>query len=250
VGGEPGVGEWARTVVRVATALRVRVGGVVAEVDLHGTDLVGAVVLVVSESDPLVETVRAGDRDGVPALIEAVDLCPVPVADRQRGRVELTGLIHEPPVELRRELALAAADRENIGRLLDIGYGHTVLIMDVADAALFDRAAGFVDAISGTDYADAAPDPLADVEGALLEHLLTDHPDELAQLANLLPPGLADRVTPIRLDRYGVVLRAGAEDVRLPFADPVGCVHQLPNRMRALLARARAAGRRFSDSVG
>ncbi len=233
----PRLAERVRTVLRVAESVRVHAAGVRGEVDLYGVDPDGSVVLVIAETDPLVLAVRDA-VDDPPVLLTATDLCPVPVADRQRGRVELTGRIHEPPPELRRELALVAADREDIGRLLDIGYGHTVLVVEVWDAALFDGTTRFVDAVSGAEYAAAVADPLAGVEAALLDHLLTVHPAELAQLASLVPGDAGDRITPIRLDRYGLVFRAGRTDHRLAFAEPVTCPRQLPAQMRALLARA------------
>jgi hypothetical protein len=72
----------------------------------------------------------------------------------------------------------------------------------------------------------------------VLGHLLAGHPAELRRLAELLPAELRDGVVPIALDRYGLVLRSGGEDVRLAFGKPVRCPGDLPARMRELLARS------------
>ena len=246
---QPSPAERARTVLRLAPYLRVRVPGERAEVDLHGVDPDGSVVLVLPDDSPVVAAARRSPEP-VPALVDAADVCPVPMADRVRGRVRLVGWVHEPPAYLRRELALVAADRDGAGALLDIGSVRTVLYLQVAEVQYVDGGAdpddvAAVVAVDREDYAAAVPDPLAGVEAALLHHLTQDHPAELGRLAGLLPPAVwlaaGDRVTPVRLDRHGLLLRAGGQDVRLAFAEPLTCPRQLPARMRELLARARAA---------
>lgn len=239
----PTPAERARTTVRLSPYLRVRVPGGCADVDLHGTDPDGSVVLVLPDDSPVVARVRAC-RGEVPVLVDAADLCPVPVADRVRGRTRLVGWVHEPAAELRRELALVAADSDGAGALLDIGAGRTVLYVDVVEALVTagadpdDPAA--VELVAERDYAAARPDPLAGTEAALLGHLVRGHPTELARLAALLPDPVAGAV-PVALDRHGLVLRAGGVDRRLPFAEPLRCARELPSRMRELLARDAAA---------
>jgi hypothetical protein len=75
---------------------------------------------------------------------------------------------------------------------------------------------------------------------ALLDHLVSGHPTELRRLAEQLPRPVRDGAVPVALDRYGLVLRCGAGDVRLPFGAPVRCPRELPGRMRELLARSPA----------
>ena len=82
--------------------------------------------------------------------------------------------------------------------------------------------------------------PGAGTEAALLGHLVAGHPAELRRLAGQLPTPLRDGAIPIALDRYGLVLRCGAGDVRLTFGTPVGSPRELPARMRELLARSPA----------
>ena len=242
----PSPAERSRTTVRLAPYLRVRTPGAQAEVDLHGCDPDGSVVLVVPDDSPVVTAVRAAARE-VPVLVDAADLCPVPVADRVRARVRLVGWVHEPAESLRRVLALAAADREDAGALLDIGAGRTVLYVDVSEVLLTDGAdpddPAAVVRVPPGEYAAARPDPLAGTEAALLGHLVRGHPVELARLAALLPAGLRGDAVPVALDRHGLVLRAGSGDHRLAFTEPVRCARELPARMRELLLRAASPAR-------
>ena len=246
---KPRPAERARTAVRLTSFLRVRVPGACGHVDLHGTDPDGSVVLVLPEQAPVVAAVRRAGGGEVPVLLDAADLCPVPVADRVRARARLVGWIHEPAPELRREIALVVADREGAEALLDIGAGRTVLYVDVSEVLLADGGADPDDLSSVTfvpvaDYAAARVDPLAGTEAALLGHLVRGHPAELARLARLLPEPLAAAAVPVALDRHGLVLRSGGTDVRLEFAAPVGCPGELPGRMRELLARIPAPAAR------
>ena len=166
---QPSPAERARTVLRLAPYLRVRVPGERAEVDLHGVDPDGSVVLVLPDDSPVVAAARRSPEP-VPALVDAADVCPVPMADRVRGRVRLVGWVHEPPAHLRRELALVAADRDGAGALLDIGSGRTVLYLQVAEVQYVDGGAdpddvAAVVAVDREDYAAAMPDPLAGGRG-------------------------------------------------------------------------------------
>ena len=66
-------------------------------------------------------------------------------------------------------------------------------------------------------YAAATPDLLADVEAGLLEHMVSEHADEVATLTLLIPVDLrrvADRVVPVRLDRVwpGTAADSGQRD--------------------------------------
>ena len=240
----PTPAERARTILRLAPCLRVRTPGAWAEVDLHGTDPDGSVVLVLAEESPVVGAVRRAGAD-LPVLVDAADLCPVPVADRVHGRLRLVGSVHEPAPTLRRELALVAADREGAGALVDIGRGRTVLYVDVVEALVAEGGAdpddvGAVTFLDPDEYATARPDPLAGTEAALLDHLVSGHPTELRRLAEQLPRPVRDGAVPVALDRYGLVLRCGVGDVRLPFGAPVQCPRELPGRIRELIARSPA----------
>lgn len=239
----PSLAERARTAVRLSPTLQLSTERGHGEADLHGTDEIGSLVLVVPQEHPVAAAARASSG-GLPAEVEATDLCPVPVPDRVRGRARLTGWVHEPAEFLRRPLAVRTAGRGNIAdlsELLDIGHGRTVLYVNITEVSVRVGRGAAVTVPAG-DYATADADPLAGVEARLLDHLTRAHPEELATLVSLVPEPVrarADRIRPVRLDRYGVVLRAGPADVRLPFTQPLTCRHELPGRMRDLLARAR-----------
>jgi hypothetical protein len=118
-----------------------------------------------------------------------------------------------------------------------------VLYVDVAEVVV--ETDGHDSYVDGEDHAAATPDLLADVEAGLLEHIISEHADEVVTLTSLIPVDLrrvADRVVPVRLDRYGLVLRAipangMARDVRLLFNAPLCCPRELPQQMRELLGR-------------
>jgi hypothetical protein len=87
------------------------------------------------------------------------------------------------------------------------------------------------------------------VEAALLIHLAEDHRDHVAALLGLIDPQLLRGVTevsPLALDRYGIVLRLASlgtrrvppshQDVRLSFGEPLPDADQVGHRLHALLA--------------
>lgn len=120
----PTPAERARSTVRLSPYLRVRMPGAAAEVDLHGTDPDGSVVLVVPEDSPVVAAVRRATAD-VPVLVDA-------------------------------------ADRDNAEALLDIGSGRTVLYVDVVEVHVTVAGAdpddvGAVEVVRQQDYARPGP---------------------------------------------------------------------------------------------
>jgi hypothetical protein len=158
----------------------------------------------------------------VAAVLELTDVAPTPVRSRVRARATLGGWLS--------------------------ATGDGVMALELAEATLQDPAYG-ADAevaVEPADFAAAAPDPLAHAEADLLCHLSSAHPDAVDRLARLIPPhhlhGVR-RIVPVRLDRYGVVLRlefaARARDVRLPFLTPLERPEDTGERMQELYARAR-----------
>ncbi|GAA2375840.1 DUF2470 domain-containing protein [Dactylosporangium salmoneum] len=156
------------------------------------------------------------------AALELTDVAPTPVRSRVRARATFGGW-------------LTAA-----------GDGN--LELELVEATLQDPAYGPDREISVDPdaFAAAAPDPLAESESDLLCHLATAHPGAVDRLSRLIPPhhlhGVR-RILPVRLDRYGVVLRlefAGrARDVRLPFLAPLHRPEEAGDKMQELYARAR-----------
>jgi hypothetical protein len=164
-----------------------------------------------------------GPAVGVPAALEWTDLAPVPVRDRVRAQVRIVGRLHAP------EPAMQA--------------GAVRLRVDVRGVAL--DAGGTRRLVAPADLLAARPDPMATAEARLLLHLAEEHREHVEALARLLTVRrLIDvtRVTPLALDRYGIVLRLhrpdGHSDARLPFARPLADPDELGHHIHDLLARA------------
>jgi hypothetical protein len=90
----------------------------------------------------------------------------------------------------------------------------------------------------------------------MLTHLVDVHSDEVARLTRLVDTRLVQgvrRVLPLAMDRYGITLRLehahAHHDVRLPFPTPLTHVAEAGDRVRTLLAAARACPRRHRSSV-
>jgi Protein of unknown function (DUF2470) len=167
--------------------------------------------------DPRAHSMRAPRQ----ATVEIADVAPIPLGDRIRARIHIEGsliqdetttgvLWHYLPEEV---------------RLLENGDSQTVPLSAVLRAR---------------------PDPCAQVEGALLTHWDSAHPEALALMARLVPHeqllGVVG-VKPLRLDRHGLVLRLGYarghRDTRVHFPTPVSTPNALPLAMHALLQQAR-----------
>lgn len=174
--------------------------------------------------------------DVADVAVHVTALVPVPVRQRVRARVSVSG-----PLMPWDRLTLSGDDAGPVGSVLDEGDEVWVLevrqvLVDTGD----DLASVAVDAWIAAD-----PDPLTAVEAAHLQHLCSRHPEALRCLAALLDPAVtegAGRVVPVALDSRGLVLRAEREDghvdVRLPFACPVASGEALRREMAGLLASA------------
>jgi putative heme iron utilization protein len=64
-----------------------------------------------------------------------------------------------------------------------------------------------MDWVTAADYAAAAPDPLADVAGGIVEHMNRDHADALLAYARHYAGETADEATMVTVDRLGFKLR-------------------------------------------
>ncbi|MER7283917.1 DUF2470 domain-containing protein [Dactylosporangium sp. NPDC000244] len=163
----------------------------------------------------------SGDDDSA-AVLELTDVAPTSVRSRVRARATFGGWLGVHPAG---GLALDLAE----ATLQDPAYGRDAEITVDPDA-----------------FAAAEPDPLAHVEADMLCHLSDAHPDAVDRLARLVPPHHlhgVKRIVPVRLDRYGVVLRLEfaerARDVRLPFPTPLNRPEEAGDRMQELYAQAR-----------
>lgn len=228
---EPTRAERVRSIIAAASSLSVTVNGV--RDDIRGTDLVrfgqGIGLHVPDDCRPAREA--AGAAAGpLPVVLEWTDVAPVSVRQRLRARVRLTGWLHagEP----------GPGDRPG-------------LLLEPRQVALATGGSG--GPVDPAELTAAEPDPLARFEAALLIHLAEDHQDQVAALTRLLAArellGVT-RVTPLALDRYGIVLRLdyldSSRDARLAFAEPLTDVDQVGRRIHTLIAHSVRHGRRYT----
>lgn len=217
---EPSPAERVRSVLAAATSLSVSCGQQPAHLlGPHTVTSCGQILLDIPVASPLRSSVAA-DRE--PATIEVTDIAPVAVRDRVRARITLAGWLSPHREQLRFEPAHAALTQANTTTL-----------------------------VTADDIAAASTDPLSVVEADFLTHLDHAHADEVALLTRLLSHRhlqSAQRVRPLSLDRYGLVLRIerirSHVDARLPFHRPVSTPDELGPAMHYLLTRTRTCRRR------
>lgn len=243
----PGAAERARTalahaptaVLQIGADLSVALDVVAMDVvalDVVAVDTDGSLVLVVPADGPQADRVAAGPVAGT---LHGALVSPVPGPDRRldlvtvHGTVQVTG-----DVRAALEVVLAAHPDRPAGAVLR------------ADASALLRMTGAWVHLDGEPvdpaaFAAAVPDPLAAVSDDAVTHLLCAHPDQVVALAHLLAEDVlhgADAVAPVRIDRFGVVLRvdgpAGSRRARLDFPAALRGPAELPAAMRELGSRA------------
>ncbi|MEU6848847.1 DUF2470 domain-containing protein [Actinacidiphila alni] len=222
---EPEPAERVRSVLAAANSLSVTTAGACEEIMTGASVTVdGALGLRVPADCHIVgETLCAPGRR-TPVVLEWTDVAPVPVRGRVRARVRITARLHAPDAGQRDGTLALRADVRQIA-----------VATDERGAVLVEPAALLA----------ARPDPLATAEARLLLHLVADHRGHVEALSHLLETrhllGVT-RITPLALDRYGVVLRLDyfrrSRDVRLPFTRPLSGSDELGHRLHELLAHA------------
>ncbi|MEU6665549.1 DUF2470 domain-containing protein [Streptomyces sp. NPDC046727] len=230
----PGAAERARSVLATAWSCAVTADGVREEyVGAHTVTEDGAVRLTVPDDSGLIAATLCAPRQEPSALLEFADVAPVPVRNRVRARLWLSGWFAPSEGTL-----LLRPTRV----VLRQSSGPVVVDLD--------------------EFTAARPDPLAGAESRLLTHLADAHPDAVERLTRLVRPEslhAATRVAPLAVDRHGLTLRIERTrahgDVRLPFHAPADDVSQLTERMHVLLAQAaatcpRALQRQRADGDG
>ncbi|MGW7051635.1 DUF2470 domain-containing protein [Streptomyces sp. NPDC054887] len=230
---QPTDGERVRSVVAAAGSLMVVTDRHSCEpAGLHTLDERGRLCLRVPDDCPLAAEVALAPRGIVAAVLKFTDIAPTAVRDRVRARVTLTGW-------------LAPVGRASEPGLVRLDFAHAELT----------TAAGTV-TVGLDELTLAGPDPLAAYEADMLTHLVDAHGDEVARLTRLVDPHLVQgvrRVVPVAVDRYGLTLRLehadAHHDVRLPFSDPLHHAAEAGDRIRTLLAAARACPRRRRSPI-
>ncbi|MFB7596629.1 DUF2470 domain-containing protein [Streptomyces sp. NPDC056160] len=216
----PGAARRARSVLATAWSCAVSTqGGREEFAGAHTVAEDGRVLLRLPGDSALGAAALCAPRGELPAVLEFADVAPVPVRDRIRARLWLTG-------------RFAHADEHLV-------FQPRRVVLRQAPAAVV---------VDPEEFAAAGPDPLASAEARLLTHLADAHPDAVRRLTRLVAADSlhgAVRVRPLAVDRHGLTLRVERArthgDVRLPFHAPADDVARLTERMHALLAQASAA---------
>ncbi|MFH9607716.1 DUF2470 domain-containing protein [Streptomyces sp. NPDC017448] len=219
----PSRAERVRSILTVAHSMTVVSDGLHTEVRrLDGATAMGHIHLHAPDGGG-----RAPSAERVPARLEFTDIAPVPVRDRLRARVTVTGL-------------LAAPYGDGAERSTCMDFGQAVL--EDAEGRTF---------VTLEELEEVETDPIAACEAGMLTHLVADHAELVPLLLRLVRPrperGMT-RAVPLAMDRYGVTLRLEHphthEDVRLPFPRPVTEIDQAGPQIHALLAAARRVSHR------
>ncbi|WP_069885166.1 DUF2470 domain-containing protein [Streptomyces luteocolor] len=198
-------------------------------VGAHSVTEDGRIRLSPPEDSALAAAVICAPRGEPSTLVEFADVAPVPLRDRIRARLWLSG---------------------------SLAYDGQDLVFEPTCAVL-QESSGERQGVELDEFALTVPDPLAEAESRLLTHLADAHPDAVEQLTRLIGPDSLQgvvRVRPLALDMHGISLRLerarGQADVRLPFHQPVDDITQVTECMHALLMRARLSTTRRGRPVG
>lgn len=205
------------------------------EPHLHHVHADGTVTVLLADDHPLLAAARA---NRLPTMVEVADRAPVALREPVRALLWVTGLLDALDEDEGREQALLVADEHVDSRLLDVGYGYSVLRLTPASLVLADSEG--TSSIAPEEFAAATPDPFCEYEDNWLRHLDSAHRDVVGMLTRLLPDGLrGGNVRPLGLDRYGLRLRVeaaqGDHDVRLAFANPVDTPQGLAIELRRMV---------------
>jgi hypothetical protein len=240
----PTIAERARTVATRPAAAVCAAGIDGCRVLGHAVTAEGDVLLVVPTDGEVATAVRHARDGDLAALVMVTDHAPVRLREPVRAQVWLSGWLTPVEVGEERAAAVAFAEVTPVGDLLDVGRGTSLLRMDLAEVALGEG--GAVAELTPEAFLAADPDPLVEVEAAVLQHMDAEHRAELALLRSRLPASLlgeSDVVRPLGLDRCGFRLRIeqprGHQDVRVPFAAPISDAEQLAPAVHGLLCAAR-----------
>lgn len=203
----------------------------------HYVDARGSVILGLSPHDPLSHRLAlrlARTRQEQVVELRLVDVAPVAVPERIRARAWLHGwctrFVPSRDAVDATEAAFAAEET------------YPALRIEIADVRVSDRyGEAYADS---SEFAAAAPDPLAAAESDALQHLASAHRADLGRLwrgARREHVDGTDTVMPLALDRHALWLRradssGGHSDLRLEFQTPIADRAHLPEALATLLA--------------
>ncbi len=240
----------ARTIAATSTSLAVGVLTRTETIHRHALAVDGSLLFLPPPGSHLHPAALLTERPVVSAT--AVDVAPVPAADRVRGTVVFRG--RPRPVERRLPAQLVAflcGDESAPGRsLLELRPDSITLTWHVE----CDDPQPVP--IPPQEYAEARPDALAGWETPFIRHLADDHAGLLPGLARAAGLAVTDdwRVQPVIADSDGLVLRATPpgpdghrRDVRLRFPRPAACGCDAVEGFNELLDRAERLARTNGD---
>jgi hypothetical protein len=189
----------------------------------------GDVLLLFPSESPAARAARHAQGDDLTAVLELIDIAPVAVPHRIRGRAWIQGWI--------------TTSRDHAAP------GWAQLRLEVREGSVDDLWGA--EPVEPDDFAAVLPDPLAAQEAELLQHLAAAHGDQMRWLCALTDGyGGGDcrapsHAVPLALDRFGLRVRfsgdAGMFDARFEFPEPVGGHTELHRAMHALFAVAHEA---------
>ncbi|GAA2089023.1 hypothetical protein GCM10009759_11570 [Kitasatospora saccharophila] len=238
----PSAAERARTLLEFASS---------AVLDVRGADLTarpglppqvacaprpdGSVAVLVGRESAL-HRITALARGPLTAELDCVDVAPVAVPHRVRGRLRVRGLLSRAPGESAAVLFPRHGHGDGAGVVLRLEPEHLAL----------DDLWGSECCLDPDGTAAAAPDPVAAEEAGLLQHLAAAHADQLLLLgASALDhhrptTDPLHEVRPVALDRHGLRVRlllgGGTLDARFDFHRPVSHPDDLPEAMHRLFS--------------
>jgi hypothetical protein len=172
------------------------------------------------------------------AMVEVVDVAPVPLRESVRGLLWITGQLSILPLPDARTVALSIAAQRPDPRLLDLGHGASLLRLTPMSMVIAD-ADGTHPVTPGL-FALSEPDPFCHQEAGWLRHLELSHTEVVHTLRRHLPEHLqGGHLRPLGLDRYGLRLRVesidGDHDVRLAFSRPIETLRELSEELRRMV---------------
>jgi hypothetical protein len=208
----------------------------------HVSDGDGRMLLLSPVGGALTTALRPVDGNDDTALVLDITDVPPTSGAPSLGRVWVAGWAVPLSGAAAREAALAYAELDPTDDLLDVGAGHVLHRMEVAEVRL-QRGGATLD-VDPDEYAAAAPDPLRRIEFDLVADLADHHVTEMsAYLRRQLGPaaGAGDEPRVVRLDRYGFWVDLGDRIARLAFPRPVSDRVDLAHLLHPVLCRRCAA---------
>jgi hypothetical protein len=202
----------------------------------HVTDSNGRVLLLSPTDGAFAAAMRPQPgADDTAMVLDIADVPPMAGAPAL-GRVWVSGWAVRLDGDRARAAALDYADIDASGDLLDVGAGHVLHRLDVAEVR-YERHDTLLD-IDLDEYAEAAPDPLRRIEFDLIADLADHHLAEMSAyvrkyLGKAAQPVAEPRV--VRLDRYGFLVRLDDRLARMPFPRPVTDRHDLAHLLHPVL---------------